>query len=1037
MNRLTAQILVTSFLVTIITVMSDGTVRSAELPPAASGEIEFERDVQPLLKRACYSCHSADEQEGGLRLDNRARAYDGGDAGKAIIKGKSADSLLIQLVAGVDEDLGMMPPDGAGTPLSAEEVGILRAWIDQGAVWPDSADTKIVSNHWSFQPILIPELPTVKNKRWVKNDIDHFVLSRLESEGILPSPQASRSVLIRRLYLDLLGLLPSPEETVEFLSDQRPDAYEYLVERVLKSPHYGERWGRHWLDLARYADSDGYEKDRARPHAWRYRHWVIGALNADMPFDQFSTHQIAGDMLATPSIDSRVASGFHRNTLHNTEGGTDQEEDRVKKTVDRTNTFGTIWLGLTVGCAQCHTHKYDPLSHREYYALYGFFNNMNEQDIDAPTAADQAAYETAKKAFDDTHAPLLAAVNTYRNEKLAAAFAKWETDAAPAVYSWQNVAPTHLESTNGAELVADESGAVLVTGVNEISDKYLVHFKHAGSLSGVRLEVLPHDSLAAKGPGRAENGNFVLTSFSVHIKPAGDGAEIRPVKITRAIADFSQKEWDIAQAINEDVKDGWAVSPEFGKRHVAVFQFESPVEIAETDEVVVTLDQHYENGSAHNLGHFRISKASFDGELALEGTDKAVVDAFAVAAADRNDEQKQKLLEFYSAIDPELKKLNTAVSEHAKKAPAMPATKAQSVLETNVRPLNIHIRGNFLTKGDEVKIGGPEFLPLIDKRGDQLDRLDLANWTFSEENPLTARVTVNRIWFRYFGRGLVETIDDFGSQGELPSHPMLLDYLANQFRQNGWSLKHVHRLIVNSATYQQQSAVRRELKEIDPQNVLLARQSRHRVEAEVIRDLALDASGLLSRKVGGPSVRPPQPTEYSALTYANSAKWSESSGEDRYRRGLYTFFQRTSPYPMLMTFDAPDSNVCAAQRSLSNTPLQALTLWNDRVFMECARNLGVRLATANENSTGSTNMRSHRIQQAFLICLSRYATDDEANAVDSFYQHQVELLNADSEAVTAINSNLEIPDGVKAVDLAAWVATARVLLNLDEFITRE
>jgi len=1037
MIRQKAQLLVPAVLAMGLLVVTAAPIRSAELPPAVTRQIDFEKDVQPLFRRACYSCHSADEQEGGLRLDNRARAYDGGDAGKAILKGKSAESLLIQLVAGLNEDLGTMPPDGAGTPLSAEEVGILRAWIDQGAAWPDNADTKIVSNHWSFQPILIPELPAVKNKRWVKNDIDPFVLSQLESKGIMPSPQASRSVLIRRLYLDLLGLLPSPEETVEFLSDQRPDAYQHLVERVLKSPHYGERWGRHWLDLARYADSDGYEKDRARPHAWRYRHWVIDALNADMPFDQFSTFQIAGDMLATPSIDSRVASGFHRNTLHNTEGGTDQEEDRVKKTVDRTNTFGTIWLGLTVGCAQCHTHKYDPISHREYYALYGFFNNINEQDIDAPTAADQAAYETAKKTFDDAHAPLLAAVNAYRSEKLPAAFAQWETDAARDIYSWESVTPSYLESTKGAEMVADASAAVLVTGANEISDKYLVHFKHTGVLSGIRLEVLPHDALVAKGPGRAENGNFVLTTLSVHIKPAGEGAETRPVKISRAVADFSQNEWEITKAINDDVNDGWAVSPEFGKRHVAAFQFEAPVEVAETDEVVVTLDQHYENSSAHNIGHFRISKASFAGELALEGTDKAVVDALAVAAAERNDEQKKKLLEFYSAIDPELRKLNMAVSEHAKKAPSMPGTKAQSVVETNVRPLNIHIRGNFLTKGDDVKTSGPEFLPVVSKRGDQLDRLDLAKWTFSEENPLTARVTVNRLWFRYFGRGLVETIDDFGSQGELPSHPLLLDYLANQFRQNGWSLKHIHRLIVNSATYQQQSAVRRELKEIDPQNTLLARQSRHRVEAEVIRDLALDASGLLSRKVGGPSVRPPQPTEYSTLTYANSAKWSESSGEDRYRRGLYTFFQRTSPYPMLMTFDAPDSNVCAAQRSLSNTPLQALTLWNDRVFMECARNLGAKLAAANENTSGSADLQSHRIQQAFLTCLSRYATDDEAHSVDSFYKNQVELLSVNDEAVAAINSNLEVPVGVRAVDLAAWVATARVLLNLDEFITRE
>jgi len=370
-------------------------------------QVDFVDSIQPILKRSCYSCHAADKQEGGLRLDHRNSVLIGGDSGPIVVKQRPADSLMFQLITGVDEDRRRMPPEGEGTPLTTQQIDLFRQWIQQGANWPETADIVQSSSHWSFQPIQLPELPKVKNKRWGRTAIDRFVLADLEKRGITPSPEASRSTLLRRLYLDVLGLLPPPDVVREFLADTREDAYRIAVERVLASNHYGERWGRHWLDLARYADSDGYEKDRPRPHAWRYRDWVINALNADMPFDQFTVEQLAGDLLPNSTVEMKVATGFHRNTLHNTEGGTDQEEDRVKKTVDRTNTFGAVWMGLTVGCSQCHSHKYDPISHREYYQLYSFFNDINEQDIAAPTAIEYMEFVKAEKAFQQNHQPFV------------------------------------------------------------------------------------------------------------------------------------------------------------------------------------------------------------------------------------------------------------------------------------------------------------------------------------------------------------------------------------------------------------------------------------------------------------------------------------------------------------------------------------------------------------------------------------------------------------------------------------------------------
>ena len=1029
-------------LVVLFPFVSASSALGSEPSESNSRKIDFVKDIQPILRKNCYSCHGAEEQESGLRLDIKRRAFEGGDGGVAIVAKQSSKSRLLEMVAGTNEEVGIMPPEGEGTPLTKEQVALIRAWIDQGASWPDSADLAgRASDHWSFQVVRRPALPKIKDAAWVRNAIDHFILARLEKENIRPSPEVERAPLIRRLYLDLLGLPPTPKEVNDFVNDPRNDAYDRVIEQVLKSQHYGERWGRHWLDLARYADSDGYEKDRPRPHAWRYRQWVIDALNADMPFDEFSIQQIAGDMLPKATTEQLVAVGFHRNTLHNTEGGTDKEEDRVKKTIDRTNTFGTTWLGMTVGCAQCHSHKYDPLTQREYYSLYAFFNYIAEKDVPAPLVADRESIEKAKVAWAAEDAKLKAAVADYENKKLAAAQANWETTALAGGTVWTTLAPSEMKSAKGAALKKQNDNSVLVTGKNEQSDIYTITGRLTiAKLTAIRLEVLPDKTLTKGGPGRASNGNFVLTTLRATITPSkGDPVTL---KFKNARADFSQKDWQVTKAINDDPKDGWAVSPEFGKRHVAAFDVQNPVAIDSEAVLTVVLDQTYHGNGAHNIGKFRLAITSAEGAITLDGLPANVAKALATKTDQRTKQQQEAITAYFRTIDAGLAKLNGAVAAHAKKAPqANSKTMAQSVTQQagSTRETRVFPRGNFLRKSEGVRVVSrlPDLFPAPKSLDKVAQRLDLARWLFDPANPLTARVTVNRMWQRYFGKGLVATSDDFGTQGQPPTHPLLLDWLASELRESGWNMKHVHRLIVSSSTYRQSSAWRRDLQEIDPENQLLARQWRGRVEAEIVRDLALAVSGLLDKRIGGPSVRPPQPAEYSKLTYANSAKWAESKGGDRYRRGMYTFFQRTSPYPMLMTFDSPDSNTCTARRSQSNTPLQALTIWNDVVFFECAQNLARRIVNEAPGTGDARATDRQRAIYAFQLCVARRPDSEEVDVVLELLDEQRKLSQADEKAAAAIIGNKPIPKDTSAVELSAWVAVGRTLINLDEFITRE
>jgi mono/diheme cytochrome c family protein len=829
------------------------TLSAQQLPPAATGKVDFAKDIEPLLAKRCYVCHGAQQQMSGLRLDQKEAALKGGASGVDIRPGKSAESRLIALVAGMEKRV--MPPMGAR--LTAEEIGLLRAWIDQGAEWKQGSTT-----HWSFQKIVRPSVPQVRGDGWPRNPIDNFILARLEKEGIKPSPEADKLTLLRRVSLDLTGLEPTPEEQREYLLDNPAEAYEHAVDRLMASPHYGEKWARYWLDLARYADSDGYEKDRARPWAWRYRQWVIDAINRDMPFDEFTIEQLAGDLLPNKNIDTLVATGFNRNTLTNREGGTDPEQFRDEQVLDRAATLGTVWMGLTVGCAQCHNHKYDPISQKEFYRLAAFFNTGEEVNIPAPMPGELGPYLTARPEFDRKKQAL-------------------------------------LEEYHIPEALADYQSKLRE---------------------------------AATNPGHHEDWDFAYGEFTHTVDNARKVLFLDPAKRS---------------------------------------------EVQQTAMLDVFL------GSCGNL----YPKEHCD-ELKVR-------------------EVRQKLNELIAKLPP--------------------ISYAPVLLENDTPPKTyIHVKGDWRQRGEEVQPGTLAILPALNAGA---TRLDLAKWLVMPEHPLTARVAINRVWQEVFGRGIVYTSEDFGTTGDRPTHPELLDWLASEYISRKWSTKEMVRLMVTSATYRQSSHARPDIEAKDPANTLLARQSRLRLPAELIRDQALYAAGLLDLRIGGKSVRPPQPKGVAELSYGGSVKWEESTGADRYRRGMYILFQRTVPYPQLMNFDEPNSNLSCTRRERTNTPLQALNLLNDPVFFEAAQGLAFRVM---RESSGAFR---DRLNYAYRVVLGRQPNDREAERMGKLFDDASRGLASDEKTVAALFPNRI--EGVPQTEAAAWVEVARVLLNLDEFITRD
>jgi hypothetical protein len=1001
----------------------NGPAKGAE---PASGPVIFSREIQPLLAKHCLECHGTDKSEAGLRLDIHKHATAKLESGeRAIVPGKPEQSELLRRVT-TDDEFARMPPEGE--PLSKTEIDSLRRWIEQGAEYEE---------HWSYQPIAEPPLPDVKNEEWIRNPIDRFVLAKLEAAGLEPSPAAERATLIKRLYYDLIGLPPTPEEVGSFLNDDSPDAYEALVDRLLASPHFGERWGRHWLDKARYADSDGYEKDRPRPNAWRYRDWVIEAINSDMPFDQFTIEQLAGDLLPNATPEQKLATAFHRQTLTNTEGGTDQEEFRVEATFDRTETTAAIWMGLTMTCARCHSHKYDQIKQEEYYELFAFFNNANEGNSQIATSEEavrryereqqsfQQKLADAQQQYSDALVKLQPQIDAWVKEMTA------RLEAADSPLEFHQLKLVDAQAQSKARLEAQEDASILAAGPVPDKDRYTLIFAAPDvPLTGLKIETLTHKSLGGKGPGRTAHGNFVLSKADLYSSPTQDFKESQSIEFSSAEADFSQNNFPPENALSDKDRTGWAISPQMGKDHQITLFTKQPVELEDKIYLKLVLDQSY--GGKHTIGRLKVT--AMTGFDPLRALPKPVADAIRTPAEKRNAKQKQAIADHVASADPEASKLFKQREELNKKAPKSPMMQVRVIVPAE-RETHILRRGDFLQPAEEVRTDALAIIsshhPLKPRhKGQPADRLDLARWLVDPDHPLTPRVTVNHVWAHLFGRGIVPTLNDFGVRGEPPTHPELLDWLAYRYpREMGWSRKGLIKTIVMSSTYRQSSKHRADLQAADPTNRLFGRQNRLRAEGEVVRDLHLAAGGLLSEKIGGPSVFPPLPPGVAELSYANNFKWKTSEGEDRYRRGMYTFFKRTSPHPNLISFDCPDANTTKLERESSNTPLQALVTLNNDIFTEASQAMARRVL--NEGGENDTD----RLTYALRLCIVRVPTQMELarfqqllNSARDYYKDHPE----DAKKLTGRHAS----EGVDAAENAAWVATARVIMNLDEFIVR-
>jgi hypothetical protein len=1012
-----------------------------------SPKIDFARQVQPVFERSCYSCHGAKAQLGGLRLDAKNVAMQGGQSGRIIVPGDSAASTLYQRIAGLGDQARM--PMG-GKPLEAAEIRIIKAWIEQGAVWPEGVGVQNaeVRKHWAFAAPKRPPVPAVSNAKWPRNPIDHFIAARLEKEKLTPSPEADKVTLLRRLSLDLTGLPPTIAEIDAFLKDSSPRAYEKQVERLLASPHYGERWGRHWLDAARYADSDGFEKDKQR-WVWFYRDWVISALNRDLPYDRFIIEQIAGDLLPNATQDQRVATGFLRNSMINEEGGIDPEQFRMEAMFDRMDAIGKSILGLTIQCAQCHNHKYDPLTQEDYYRVFAFLNNSHEGAMAVYTVDEQ------RKRFE-----LLARIQgiekelQQRNRDWQAAMAAWEERVRNNQPRWTALRPDVDDiSTGGQKYLLQPDESLLAAGYAPTKHKAKFTLKtDLKQITALRLDLLNDPNLPLGGPGRSIRGTGALTEIEVEAAPAGSGAKPVKVKIARATASVNPPERELDAIYFDktknrrvtgpvefaiDGKDETAWSTDIGpvRRNLpqnAVFVFDPPIRNPQGSELTVYLSQRHggwnsDDNQNHNLGRFKLSVTDADNPEA-DSVPAAVRAIFAIPRAQRTEAQNAAIFSHWRTTVPEWQDANARIEELWKQHPE---GTSQLVLHEREapRPTHVLLRGDFLKPGRQVEPGTPVFLHPMPAQAPR-NRLGFAQWLVDRNSPTTARAMVNRIWQSYFGAGIVATSEDLGRQSEAPSHPELLDWLAVEFMDRGWSMKQMHRLIVTSASYRQSSKVSKELLEKDPFNRLLARGPRFRVEGEIVRDIALSASGLLNAKVGGPSVYAPAPDFlFQPPASYGPKQWHEEKGENRYRRALYTFRYRSVPYPALQTFDTPNGDMACVRRSRSNTPLQALTTLNEPLFLEAARALAVK--TLQEG--GRTD--AERLDYAFRRCLSRKPEAMEAAELLGLLKRQMERFT--SGRLDPMDLAESAPANATPAQVAGWTVVSRVLLNLDETITKQ
>jgi hypothetical protein len=1006
---------------------------------SAGESSEFIAKIRPILSERCVHCHGQGVQQNQLRLDSLAGILKGGASGKVVIPGNSERSSLFRRIMGLAQP---RMPYGA-PPLSATQIDDFRRWIDGGAQGPDLVETissKGGVRHWAYVKPERPPLPAVNNGSWCRNAIDYFVMAKLEKEGLSPSPEADKATLIRRLSLDLIGLPPSVQDVDAFIADNSPEAYKNLVDRLLASPHYGERWARPWLDLARYADSHGYEKDDRRV-AWKFRDWVIQALNSNMSFKEFTIEQIAGDMLPGAGIEQQIATGFHRNTMLNQEGGVDDEEYRWYNLIDRVNTTASVWLGSTVACAQCHNHKYDPFTQKDYYKFLAFFDNsayyvsdlgqgegwVVEPELELPTA-DQYAKSRDMRA----EIAKLEGVLSTSTPELEAAQPNWESELKRIEGDWVMLRPSRYTSGGGAVLKLLSDGSLLAMRKNSEADTYTLEAPLERSpITALRLEVLKDASLPREGPGRDPDGNFFLSQVEAEVSPADKPEAGSKITFTKAVADESQEGYQANNLVSQRAfKTGWAIdASDTVNRRQLLLTPEKPFAFEQGALLTVRI-KHEMPHASRNIGRFRLSVTSTENPTRIVELPAALRPVLDMPMSGRSEEQRKALAAAYRSVSPLLQPTRQRVDELKKALDDLGIVTAMVLKERNSfeRPsTDFHMRGSYLNKGEKVYAGVPSALnPLPESQPP--NRLGLARWLVDEGNPLTARVIVNRYWQTFFGRGLVETSEDFGTQGERPTHPELLDWLATEFMRQGWNIKEVHRLIVTSATYRQTSAASPTLIQRDPYNHLLARGPRFRVEAEMVRDIANAASGLLSGKIGGPSVFPYQPEGIWDRPYSDD-RWVMSQGADRYRRAIYTFIRRTAPYPSLISFDAPSREFCTVRRPRTNTPLQALTTLNDPVFFEAAQAMGRRIL---KEAGGSA---TERATYGFRLCVARYPTQQELDQLLAFDNRELGRFQADSAAACQVTGAKEA--GVETPELAAWTMVSNLLLSLDETLTKE
>lgn len=1132
----------------------------------AEPPVDFNRDIRKILSENCFACHgpAAKPMANGkkaLRLDLPEVATDAKGGKAAISPGHPERSEMIRRITTSDAD-DKMPPSDSGKKLTSAQIATLEKWIRQGAPY---------ARHWSYAPPVRPALPSLKPSMasWVKNPIDPFIVERLAQDKLTPSPEADRETLIRRASLDLTGLPPSVEEVDAFLTDRKPGAYERLVDRLLAKPSFGEHWARLWLDQARYADSSGYADDPPRT-IWAFRDYVIRALNENKPFDRFTLEQIAGDLLPDGGDEALVATAFHRNTLTNNEGGTNDEEFRNVAVVDRVNTTLAVWMGTTMACAQCHNHKYDPITQEDYFKVFAILNNTADADRtdESPVLPLLSAEQKQQKKELGAEIARLEAVVKTPTEALSREQVEWEAHLqAPLV--WETLAVQSARSQEGAAVQISEDNSVHFAKAGK-TDVYTLTLpiREPRKLIALGIEALPEESLPG-GPVGHGDGNFVLSRLSATVVPpqgsttsaryvrvelpgeakflslaevqvfsgsnnialrgdarqsstafggnatlAIDGntdgqyekakstthteqsknpwweldlksiqpidriaiwnrtdgvgdrlagfklilldaqrkpvweqtvaaaptpsAELRPdgsrpIPFSQAVADFSQKDFDASQILNNgDVKNrGWAIAPRHHEAHALTLVAQEPTVLSPGSNLVIRLEQLSQY--AHTtLARLRIRTTADPRAAEIARIPADVLTALKLAPEKRTGAQKEAIRSHFLTLAPGLKKERDALASARQQLEGIkPYTTVPVLRELSGdqrRKTFVQKRGNWMDLGAQVSEGLPSAFNQATAPSNRMDRVALARWLVDRSNPLTARVEVNRLWESLFGIGIVRTSEEFGSQGEPPSHPALLDWLAVELMDHGWNVKHILRLMATSATYRQSSKVSPELAASDPENRLLARGPRFRLSAEMVRDQALSVAGLLSPKMYGPPVKPLQPSTGLSAAFGSGIDWETSKGEDQYRRALYTTWRRSNPYPSMATFDAPNREVCTVRRERSNTPLQALVTLNDPVYLEAAQALGQRVMQGGKTT-------QERLRYGFRLCLARPPSTAELTKVTHLLEAARERFAKEPEKATAF-AGKKVNEGTPVADAAAWTVIGNVLLNLDEMLMK-